>query len=192
MQFPEFENPLWPIWAQVSRPSRYSGSEWNFLRSGSDSNEDALSVCLAFPDVYEIGMSYYGFQVLYPFLAGLPGVTADRAYCPWVDMEALLRKNSLPLTSTERSTPLSDFDVVGFTLQHELGYTNVLTMLDLGGIPRRSEKRENRHPIVMAGGPGAFVAEPMSSFIDIFCVGEGEAVLPDLLASLKESRGHDR
>jgi len=195
LSFPEFDNPLWPLLAQVSRPSRYSGSEWRFLRSASEGSclkENTLSMCLAFPDVYEIGMSYYGFQLLSPFLRELPGVTVDRAYCPWVDMEALLRKNSLPLTSTERSIPLSDFDIVGFTLQHELEYTNVLTMLDLGGIPRRSEKRENSHSIVMAGGPGAFVPGPMSSFIDIFCVGEGEAVLPRLLSSLRESRGRDR
>jgi radical SAM family uncharacterized protein len=107
-------------------------------------------------------------------------------------MESLLRKNALPLTSVERSTPLSDFDVVGFTLQHELGYANVLTMLDLGGIPLRSEKRENGHPVVIAGGPGAFVPGPMSPFIDVFCVGEGEAVLPGLLSSLAESRGSKR
>jgi len=180
--------------AQVSRPSRYSGSEWRFLRPGGPDlkKENNLSVCLAFPDVYEIGMSYYGFQILSPFLAELPGITVDRAYCPWVDMEALLRKNAVSLTSTERSIPLSDFDVVGFTLQHELGYTNVLTMLDLGGIPLRSENRENSHPIVIAGGPGALVPEPLSPFIDIFCVGEGEAVLPGLLASLRESQGLDR
>jgi len=195
LSFPEFNDPLWPLLAQVSRPSRYSGSEWRFLNSGAegpDLKENNLSVCLAFPDVYEIGMSYYGFQILSPFLAALPGVVADRAYCPWTDMEALLRKNSVPLTSTERSIPLSDFDVVGFTLQHELGYTNVLTMLDLGGIPLRSEKRENNHPIVIAGGPGALVPEPMAPFIDIFCVGEGEAVLPKLIASLRESSGRGR
>ena len=195
MSFPEFDNPLWPILAQVSRPSRYSGSEWRFSRSssgGSGLKEKAFSVCLAFPDVYEIGMSYYGFQVLSAFLAEFSGVAVDRAYCPWTDMEALLRKNSLPLTSTERSIPLSYFDVVGFTLQHELGYTNVLTMLDLGGIPLRAKKRENGHPVVIAGGPGALVPGPMSSFIDIFCVGEGEIILPELLSLLKETQGRDR
>ncbi|MCL2009099.1 MAG: TIGR03960 family B12-binding radical SAM protein [Synergistaceae bacterium] len=187
MTFPEFDDPLRPLLTQVSRPSRYCGSEWRLSRTaGAGTNENTLSVCLAFPDVYEIGMSYYGFQILSPLVA------ADRAYCPWVDMEALMRKNSLPLASMERSTPLSDFDVVGFTLQHELGYTNVLTMLDLGGIPLRSEKREDNHPIVMAGGPGAFMPEPLSSFIDIFCIGEGEKILPGLLSSLSESRGRGR
>jgi len=152
----------------------------------------ALSVCLAFPDVYEIGMSYYGFQVLSHFLAGFSGVTTDRAYCPWVDMETLLKKNNIPLMSTERSVPLSDFDIVGFTLQHEFGYTNMLTMLDLGRIPQRSEKRRDTHPIVMAGGPGALVPAPISPFVDVFCVGEGEAILPELLSVLRHSKGYGR
>ncbi|MDR2175536.1 MAG: TIGR03960 family B12-binding radical SAM protein [Synergistaceae bacterium] len=205
MWFPEFDNPLWPLLAQVSRPSRYSGSEWRFpvshavsrassaVSSGGKNEEGApLKVCLAFPDVYEIGMSYYGFQILSPFLAGLPHVLVDRAYCPWVDMERLLREHSLPLTSVERSLPLADFDVVGFTLQHELCCTNVLTMLDLAGIPLRSEARGDGHPIVMAGGPGAFVPEPVAPFFDLFCVGEGEAVFPGLLALLRETRGQKR
>ncbi|MDR2527672.1 MAG: TIGR03960 family B12-binding radical SAM protein [Synergistaceae bacterium] len=190
MLFPEFDEPLWPLLAQVARPSRYSGNEWRSPRSGE--NGDAFQVCLAFPDVYEIGMSYYGFQVLAPFLVDLPGVAADRAYCPWVDLERLLREKSLPLTSTERSIPLSAFDLVGFTLQHELCYTNVLTMLDLAGIPLRAKDRDERDPIVAAGGPGAFVPEPMAPFIDLFCVGEGEVILPGLVASLKESRGLGR
>jgi radical SAM family uncharacterized protein len=189
--FPEFETPLWPLLAQVSRPSRYSGSEWRPY-SAPPEGRDAFSVCLAFPDVYEIGMSYYGFQALSPFLREICGAAVDRAYCPWVDMERLLRKNSLPLTSVERGIPLADFSLVGFTLQHELTYTNVLTMLDLGGIPLRSEARGDRHPMVVAGGPGAFVPEPMAPFIDLFCVGEGEAILPGLLASLRETRGAKR
>ncbi|MDR1375934.1 MAG: B12-binding domain-containing radical SAM protein, partial [Synergistaceae bacterium] len=151
-----------------------------------------MKVCLAFPDVYEIGMSYYGFQVLSSFLSGFPQVAVDRAYCPWGDMERLLRERSLPLTSLERSIPLSQFDLLGFTLQHELGYTNILTMLDLGDIPLRSEDRGERHPLVVAGGPGAFVPEPVAPFIDAFCVGEGEAIFPALLSALKETRGMKR
>ena len=193
MWFPEFDNPLWPLWSQVSRPSRYSGSEWRFSRSDSRwEGKDTLKVCLAFPDVYEIGMSYYGFQVLSSFLSELPGVAVDRAYCPWVDMERLLREKSLPLTSLERSIPLSRFDLVGFTLQHELGYANLLTMLDLGGIPLRSEARDEGHPIVAAGGPGAFVPEPVAPFIDVFCVGEGEVLFPAVLSTLEKTRGMGR
>jgi radical SAM family uncharacterized protein len=137
-------------------------------------------------------MSYYGFQVLSSFLSGFPEVAVDRAYCPWGDMERLLRAKSLPLTSLERSLPLSRFDLLGFTLQHELGYTNILTMLDLGGIPLRSENRDERHPVVVAGGPGAFVPEPVAPFIDAFCVGEGEVLFPELLSTLKKTRGMGR
>ncbi|MDR1731046.1 MAG: TIGR03960 family B12-binding radical SAM protein [Synergistaceae bacterium] len=191
MSFPEFDNPLWPLLAQVARPSRYSGSEWRFCRSGFEVDKDALRVCLAFPDVYEIGMSYYGFQILEPFLRS-QGVFVDRVYCPWTDMERLLREKGLPLTSVETSLPLSDFDVLGFTLQHELSYTNILTMLDLGHIPLRSEDRSEEHPLILGGGPGAFVPEPVAPFIDLFCVGEGEPVLPRLLALLKETRGEKR
>lgn len=192
MVFPEFDNPLWPLLTQVSRPSRYSGSEWRFSHSDFRGDRKTLRVCLAFPDVYEIGMSYYGFQILSPFLEGLGNIDVDRAYCPWVDMERLLRERGLPLTSTAHSIPLFDFDVVGFTLQHELGYTNILTMLDLGGIPLRSKERGESHPIIIAGGPGAFVPEPIAPFIDLFCVGEGEVVLPRLMSSLRDTRGAAR
>ncbi|MDR3230850.1 MAG: TIGR03960 family B12-binding radical SAM protein [Synergistaceae bacterium] len=191
MSFSEFDSPLWPLLAQVSRPSRYSGSEWRFRRPDRGSDENALSVCLAFPDVYEIGMSYYGFQILEPLLWDLD-VVVDRAYCPWTDMERLLREKDLPLMSLERALPLFRFDVVGFTLQHELGYANILTMLDVGRIPLRSEDRGRRDPIVLAGGPGAFVPEPVAPFVDLFCVGEGEAVLPGLIALLKGTRGEGR
>ena len=155
MAFSEFDRPAWPLLAQVSRPSRYSGSEWRpYALPSWDEARDSLRVCLAFPDVYEIGMSYYGFQLLSAFIRN-EGCLVDRAYCPWVDMEALLRRYEMPLSSTEQGRPLRDFDVLGFTLQHEMGYTNVLTMLDLGGVPLRSEARGDGDPIVVAGGPGA-------------------------------------
>ncbi|GHS95836.1 B12-binding domain-containing radical SAM protein [Synergistales bacterium] len=189
MWLPEFDDPKWPLMAQVARPSRYSGSEWREEPLPTDGR--ALKICLAFPDVYEIGMSYYGFQVLTPFLESL-GVSVDRAYCPWVDMEALLRQKNTPLTSTVKRLPLGEFDAVGFTIQHELCYTNILTMLDLSNIPLRAEARGDAYPIILAGGPGAFVPEPMSPFIDAFCVGEGEAIYPKLLRALSETRGLPR
>ncbi len=192
MLFPEFDNPLWPLLAQVSRPSRYSGSEWRFCRSDFDVDKGNLRVCLAFPDVYEIGMSYYGFQLMEPFMQSLDGVAVDRAYCPWVDMEALLQEQNIPLASTEHSIPLSEFDVVGFTLQHELGYTNILTMLNLGHLPLRAQDRGDDDPVVIAGGPGAMVPEPVAPFMDLFCVGEGEVIIPELLSLLKETRGERR
>lgn len=192
MAFSEFDRPAWPLLAQVSRPSRYSGSEWRpYVLPSWDEARDSLRVCLAFPDVYEIGMSYYGFQLLSAFIRN-EGCLVDRAYCPWVDMEALLRRYEMPLSSTEQGRPLRDFDVLGFTLQHEMGYTNVLTMLDLGGVPLRSEARGDGDPIVVAGGPGALVPEPVAPFFDLFCVGEGEPVLPELLAVLRDTRGGRR
>ena len=192
MAFSEFDRPAWPLLAQVSRPSRYSGSEWRpYALPSWDEARDSLRVCLAFPDVYEIGMSYYGFQLLSAFIRN-EGCLVDRAYCPWVDMEALLRRYEMPLSSTEQGRPLRDFDVLGFTLQHEMGYTNVLTMLDLGGVPLRSEARGDGDPIVVAGGPGALVPEPVAPFFDLFCVGEGEPVLPELLAVLRDTRGGRR
>ena len=191
MLFPEFKRPDWPLLSQVSRPSRYCGNEWRSYALPSWDEGNGLRVCLAFPDVYEIGMSYYGFQILAPLIRAL-GCLVDRAYCPWGDMEALLRARGLPLTSVEQRRPLSDFDVVGFTLQHEMGYTNVLTILDLAGIPLRAGDRRREDPIVIAGGHGAFVPEPLHAFIDLFCIGDGEAVLPDLLPVLEETRGQDR
>ena len=192
MVFPEFDRPVWPLLAQVSRPSRYSGSEWRpYVLPSWEEARDSLRLCLAFPDVYEIGMSYYGFQLLSAFIRN-EGYLVDRAYCPWVDMEALLRRAGMPLCSTEQGRPLRDFDVLGFTLQHEMGYTNILTMLDLGGVPLRSEVRGEDDPIVVAGGPGALVPEPVAPFFDLFCVGEGEVMLPELFALLCGTKGEPR
>ena len=192
MVFPEFDRPDWPLLAQVSRPSRYSGSEWRpYALPSWEEARDSLRLCLAFPDVYEIGMSYYGFQLLSAFIRN-EGYLVDRAYCPWVDMEALLRRAGMPLCSTEQGRPLRDFDVLGFTLQHEMGYTNILTMLDLGGVPLRSEARGEDDPIVVAGGPGALVPEPVAPFFDLFCVGEGEVMLPELFALLCGTKGEPR
>ena len=192
MVFPEFDRPVWPLLAQVSRPSRYSGSEWRpYALPSWEEARDSLRLCLAFPDVYEIGMSYYGFQLLSAFIRN-EGYLVDRAYCPWVDMEALLRRAGMPLCSTEQGRPLRDFDVLGFTLQHEMGYTNILTMLDLGGVPLWSEARVEDDPIVVAGGPGALVPEPVAPFFDLFCVGEGEVMLPELFALLCGTKGEPR
>jgi radical SAM family uncharacterized protein/radical SAM-linked protein len=131
-------------------------------------------VCLAFPDVYDIGMSHLGFKILYKILNDDPRTLAERCYAPWVDMEAELRKRSVPLVSLESSRTLREFDVVGFSLQFELTYTNILTMLDLGGIPLRSCDRSDDDPLVIAGGPTATHPEPLAAFIDAFVIGDGE------------------
>ncbi|MCL1940507.1 MAG: radical SAM protein [Synergistaceae bacterium] len=200
--FPEFDDPYWSLLAQVKRPSRYSGSEWRaaeknskkiFSAAGrSENGSRTLLFCLAFPDVYEIGMSYYGFQLLENLLNGLPGVQADRVYCPWTDMEALLRKSSLPLVSVENKIPLNSFDAIGFTLQHELSYTNILTMLELSGIPLRSSERDDKHPLIVGGGHGAFVPEVVSLFFDILCIGDGEEILPELCSRIIETKGEPK
>lgn len=193
MFFPEFNEPHWALLSQVARPSRYSGSEWRGypVPEWDGPEGKRLRICLAFPDVYEIGMSYYGFQLIASLIRGL-GCLVDRAYCPWVDMEALLRAQNLPLISVEQRRPLCEFDVVAFTLQHETGYTNVLTLLDLAGIPLRSQDRGENVPLVIAGGHGALVPEPLSPFIDLFCIGEAEILLPSLLELLAGTRGDRR
>jgi radical SAM superfamily enzyme YgiQ (UPF0313 family) len=149
-------------------------------------------MCLAFPDVYEVGMSYLGFQILYSLVKTLDYADAERACCPWVDMEREMRASSVPLCSFESGRVLRDFDVVGVTLQYELCSTNILTMLDLGKIPLRSEDRGARDPLVIGGGPGALAPGPVEKFFDAFCLGDGEAVLPELLRALSETKGLDR
>ena len=189
----EMGNPIWPLLATVKHPSRYTGQEWGTADPGRFAPDRAkVRLCLAFPDVYEVGMSFLGFQILYALANSLEGVAAERAYCPWIDMEASLRSSNLPLSSLETGRPLNGFDVVGFTLQYELTATNILTMLDLGGIPLRSENRREKDPLVMAGGPGALAPEPLAPFIDFFCLGDGEELLPAVLDVLAETRGKRR
>ncbi len=151
-----------------------------------------LRFALAFPEVYEIAQSHLGLQILYNLLNGRSDIQAERAYAPWVDMEALLRQHGLPLASLDTCSPLSAFDIVGFSLQYELTYTNILMMLDLGGIPLLSRERNATHPLVIAGGPCAFHPEPIADFIDAFLLGDGEEAIFDIcdayLAWDKEDR----
>ncbi|WP_286951676.1 MULTISPECIES: TIGR03960 family B12-binding radical SAM protein [Aminobacterium] len=191
MEIPDFDDGLWPLLAQVAHPSRYAGCEWGPVKP-KESGQSLVRFCLAFPDVYEIGMSYVGFQILYNLLKRLPKSDVERAYCPWIDMEELLRKNELYLGSIETGRPLSSFDGVGFTLQYELSFTNILTMLDLGGIPLYGEERTESDPIVFAGGPGTLTPEPVAPFIDVFCLGEGEVLLPQIVDILYETKGLSR
>ncbi|PIP06625.1 MAG: B12-binding domain-containing radical SAM protein, partial [Syntrophobacterales bacterium CG23_combo_of_CG06-09_8_20_14_all_48_27] len=154
------------ILLSVEKPSRYLGQEVNVSRK--DRQTCKLSFALTFPDTYEVGMSHLGLQILYAILNSLPSVVAQRCYAPWPDMEQQMRKNNIPLSSLESRTPLSAFDIVGFSLQYELSYTNVLNMLELGGIPLKRKDRREEHPIIIAGGPCAFNPAPMSAFIDAF------------------------
>lgn len=172
--------------ALVSKPSRYLGGEVNSIRKDPDSC--SVRIALAFPDTYEVGMSHLGLQILYAILNGYPDVAAERCYAPWPDMEKVLRTHGLALTTLESRTPLSAFDLVGFSLQYELSYTNVLNMLELGGIPLRCSERAQDAPLVIAGGPCTFNPAPMAPFIDAFVIGEGEEVISEIAAALRQAK----
>jgi radical SAM family uncharacterized protein/radical SAM-linked protein len=184
-------HPYTPFLRKVSRPGRYIGGEFGAVNPPEHAD---VRIALSFPDAYEIGMSHMGLSILYEIVNGMPGMSAERVYMPWPDMEALLREHSLPLVSLEGARPLSEFDVVGFSLQYELTYTNLLVMLDLGGVPRRAANRREGDPIVIAGGPVAVQCEPIAPFLDLVLVGDGEDAFPLLLATLQEAKkiGLDR
>jgi radical SAM family uncharacterized protein/radical SAM-linked protein len=162
----------------VEQPARYVGGERGTVVK--DPAQARLRFALAFPEVYEIAQSHLGLQILYDLLNARPDIQAERAYAPWIDMEALLRQHKLPLASLETCSPLSEFDIIGFSLQYELTYTNILMMLDLGGIPLLSCDRNSTHPLVIAGGPCAFHPEPIADFIDAFLLGDGEEAIFDI------------
>lgn len=176
----------------AQRPSRYIGGEVNSIRK--DHAKCGLSFALAFPDAYEVGMSHLGIQILYAILNGEEHILAERFFAPWPDMESLMRRNHVPLASLESGTPLNRFDIVGFSLQYELSYTNVLNMLDLGGVSIYAADRREDAPIVIAGGPCAFNPAPMVPFFDAFVIGEGEEVILEISRSLMQGkkRGYGR
>ncbi len=178
------------IFCEVSRPARYSGGEWNSRIK--DWQATKVRIALAFPDVYEIGMSNLALPILYKIINDQPDALAERVYAPWVDMEALLRQNNIPLFSLETRRPLKDFDVIGFSLGYELTYTNVLNMLDLAQIPLFSRQRNNSHPLIIAGGSCALNPEPMANFIDLFVIGEAEDVMQKLLDVFRTFKGHKK
>jgi radical SAM family uncharacterized protein/radical SAM-linked protein len=170
----------------VARPSRYSGSEFNLTRK--DWESAALRLALIFPDLYEIGMSHQGLQILYHLVNDQAEFLAERAYAPAPDLEVLLRSRGEKLFSLESRRPLADFDVLGITLPYELCYTNILTILDLAGLPLYSRDRDERYPLVIAGGPCAFHPEPVADFFDAILLGDGEEAIVEiaaLLAALK-------
>jgi radical SAM family uncharacterized protein/radical SAM-linked protein len=164
---------------RVAKPMRYLGGEYQAVVK--DGPEIEARVCLAFPDVYDIGMSHLGTKIIYSLLNGDPRIACERAFAPWTDMEAELRARSLPLVSLETQRPLSAFDVIGISLQYELTFTNVLTLLDLGGIPLRAADRAPDATLVLVGGPVASHPEPMAPFIDAAFIGEAEELLPPVV-----------
>ncbi len=178
-------------YAVFQKPCRYIGNELNSIhkepdvqpvrKEGGPSVSHGVKVALCFPDTYEIGMSHIGLKILYEIINRIPYASAERVFSPWVDLESHLRKNHLPLTSLEHQRPLGDFDIIGVTLQYELSYTNVLNMLDLGGMPVRSGERGDNCPLVIAGGPCTVNPLPLAPFIDAFVIGDGEDVIEEVV-----------
>ena len=163
------------IMKSVSKPGRYSGGEYNQIIK--DKNQVKARWAFCFPDSYEIGMSNLGVRILYGALNAESDIWCERVYTPWPDMQEEMRKYNIPLTAHESKDPLKAFDIVGFTLQYEMSYTNVLNMLKLAGIPLRSSERGEDEPIIIGGGPCAYNAEPIADFFDCFSIGEGEEML---------------
>ncbi len=181
-----FDHPYAKFLDRVEKPSRYTGAEHGSRKKAWDGV--LARVCLAFPDIYDIGMSHLGFRMLYKILNDDPRTLAERAYTPWVDMQRELRAHGKFLVSLESARPLADFDVVGFSLQYELTYTNILAMLELGGIPLRSEHRADADPLVVAGGPVGTHAEPMSPFLDAVLIGDGEEAATEIALAWVEGK----
>ncbi len=170
----------------VEKPARYTGGEVNSVKK--QHGPDMVEFAFCFPDVYEVGMSHLGGQILYEIINNREDALCERIYAPWVDMEEKMRENGLPLFSLETKTAASDFDVLGFTLQYEMSYTNILNMLDLSGIPVDRMDRDNEGPLVCAGGPCVFNPEPLARFIDFFLIGEGEEKINTILDMVKKKK----
>ena len=168
---------------KVEKPARYIGGELNSIQK----DDPALRFAFCFPDVYEVGMSHLGMHILY-FAMNETEYACERVFAPWPDMMEEMKREEIPLYSLETKTPLYEFDVVGFTLQYEMSYTNILYMLDLGGVPVLSKDRGEEDPIIVAGGPCATTPEPLADFIDCFLIGEGEALNIKVMDLLKEGK----
>jgi radical SAM family uncharacterized protein/radical SAM-linked protein len=167
-----FKDKILRILPLVTKPSRYIGAEVNAVVK--DPASVSLTWALCFPDAYEVGMSHLGLKVLYEILNARPDIWAQRVFAPWTDMEEKLREHDLPLYALEGFTPLGEMDIIAFTLQYELSYTNILNMLDLSGLPAYAKDRDETHPLVIAGGPCALNPEPLADFIDVFDIGDSE------------------
>lgn len=170
----------------VQKPFRYCGGEVGARNKEWDRAE--VTICLAFPDLYEIGTSHLGLSILYNIVNDLPWGKAERAYMPWEDMEGELKKRDIPLFSLESKRPLADFDIVGFSLAYELTYTNVLAMLDLAHIPRRAKDRIDKDPIIIAGGPCTYNPMPVAPFFDAIVIGDGESVMVEIASIIRAAK----
>jgi radical SAM superfamily enzyme YgiQ (UPF0313 family) len=182
------------ILSSVAKPARYASGEWNSINkqtlagSAGANGENLIRFAFCFPDTYEIGMSNLALRILYDRLNQRPDTWCERFFAPWKDMEQLMRSEGLPLFSIESRTPLAEYDLIGFTLQYELACTNVLNMLDLGGVPVLAADRGPGDPLVLAGGPIAYNIEPMADFFDLAVIGEGEEAIGELVDLYRDCR----
>ncbi len=180
------QNPYASFLDSLEKPARYIGGEHFIIRKDWDNLVGKVALC--FPDTYEIGMSHLGYKILYEELNKNDDLCAERAFCPWVDMEKEMRSRELPLVTLENFKPLSEFDIVGFSLQYEMSYTNILNMLDLGGITIHQAERGEEEPFVIAGGPCATHPEPLAPFCDFFVIGDGEKIFTKIARFIGRAR----
>lgn len=180
------KDQLEPLLLKVQKPIRYVGGEFNSVVKDKKNIRTRMALC--FPDNYEIGMSHLGLKILYSLINAREDCWAERVYAPWPDMETLMRENHIPLYGLESLDPLREFDFLGFSLQYELSYTNILNMLDLAGIDPLAENRTNDDPVIFAGGPCAMNAEPLCDFFDCFQLGEGEEIMLEMIDLYQKHR----
>lgn len=173
----------------VQKPARYLGNEYNAVHKNPETVD--VRFAFAFPDVYDIGMSHLGLRILYDILNKRDDTFCERVFAPWDDMEQQMRRHGIPLFALESGDAIADFDILGFTLQYEMSYTNIINMLDLAGIPIWSKDRGKRHPFVIAGGPCAYNPEPLADIIDLFLIGDGEEAVNDIVDCYKAWKKDD-
>ena len=174
------------ILLKIEKPARYIGNEVNSVMK--DKNKVDIRFAMCFPDVYEIGMSHLGIQILYDMFNRREDVWCERVYSPWTDLDKIMREEQIPLFALESQDPVKEFDFLGITIQYEMCYTNILQILDLSGIPLFSKDRDEDDPIVIGGGPCTYNPEPIADFFDIFYIGEGETVYDELLEAYKRNK----
>ena len=174
------------ILLSIEKPARYIGNEVNSVMK--DKNKTDVRFAMCFPDVYEIGMSHLGIQILYSMFNAFDDVWCERVYSPWTDLHKIMKERNIPLFALESQDPIKDFDFLGITLQYEMCYTNILQILDLSHIPMHASDRNETHPIVIGGGPCAYNPEPLADFFDLFYIGEGETAYRSLIDLYKKCR----
>ena len=174
------------ILMQIEKPARYIGGEVNSVMKSKEDVDIRFAMC--FPDVYEIGMSHLGIQILYDMFNRREDVWCERVYSPWTDLDQIMREENIPLFALESQDPIKEFDFLGITIQYEMCYTNILQVLELSGIPLEASERDESDPIVIGGGPCTYNPEPLAEFFDLFYIGEGETVYDQLLDAYKENK----